>query len=230
MLFRSGEPYSLLTYAETVREFVDVLDCGPVLLGGLSLGGGITLQMALTHPEKLVGIIPLDAWGLFEHLPWHRLINWYVHTKLNKHIFSWSARYPWIIRQMLATNLIGDRRAVTPALLDEVLASMRVPGGGEPFRSFLMHEIRKDGLTTRVFDRLHELSLPTLLVQGSRDTAIPLRGVQEAQQRIPGARLHVMQGCRHWPQKERPEEFAAVTANFAAEVFCFSSAQHLERQ
>jgi pimeloyl-ACP methyl ester carboxylesterase len=23
-----------------------------------------------------------------------------------------------------------------------------------------------------------------------------------------------MEGCRHWPQKERPEEFASVVADF----------------
>jgi pimeloyl-ACP methyl ester carboxylesterase len=121
-----------------------------------------------------------------------------------------------MIRWSLEANLFGDKSKVTNELVDEVFAAMRVPNAGEPFRSFQLAEITPTGLATSLYDNMPQMNLPTLLVHGSIDAAVPLKDAIEAQRRITGSRLHIMEGCRHWPQKERPDEFVDAVTTFLA--------------
>jgi pimeloyl-ACP methyl ester carboxylesterase len=123
-----------------------------------------------------------------------------------------------MIRWSLQTNLFGDKSKVTDALVDEVFKAMRAPDAGEPFRSFQLAEITTRGLSTNLYEQLPKLSLPVLLVHGSRDAAVPLKDALAARERIPGAQLYVIEGCRHWPQKERPEEFVSAVTEFLAGI------------
>ena len=211
---QSSGDYSLPFYSAAIADFIETLDCGPVILSGLSLGGGIALHLALERPELLEALIPVDAWGLFAKLPWHRTLHWFARSRLNRGLYPWAGKHRWIIKWSLTASLFGDKRKVTDELLDTVMEALSQPDAGEPFRSFQICEIGKAGLNTELFGRLPELQLPTLLVHGEKDAAVPLAGAIEAQKRIAGAELHIMRGCRHWPQKERPEEFAAEMLRF----------------
>lgn len=211
----NGE-YTLEFYTNIVKGMIEAFEAAPVVLAGLSLGGGICLNMALTYPELVKILIPVDAWGLFDKLPWHRLTYWYSRSKLNDNLYAWTGRYPSVIRWSLAYNLFGDKSRITGALIEQVQRSMLEPDAGKPFISFQRSEITPAGLTTDLFGRLEEIRLPALLIHGSLDKAVPLKGAVIAAARIPDGELHVMEGCRHWPQKERPEEFAAAVRSYLA--------------
>jgi pimeloyl-ACP methyl ester carboxylesterase len=206
--------YSLPFYSEFIRSFIKALGYQSVVLGGLSLGGGIALKAAIDEPQLLQAIIPVDAWGLSNRLPWHRFTYRYVNSKWNQILYPWTAKHRWMIRWSLEANLFGDKSMVTDALVDEVFAAMQVLNAGEPFRSFQMAEITQTGIATSLYDNMPQICLPTLLVHGSRDGAIPLKDSIAAKERIPSAQLYIMEGCRHWPQKERPEEFAQAVDGF----------------
>jgi pimeloyl-ACP methyl ester carboxylesterase len=66
-------------------------------------------------------------------------------------------------------------------------------------------------------ERLSEVRAATLIIHGERDRLVPLAAAREAQRRIRGARLHIMQNCGHWPQRERPAEFNRVLCQFLFE-------------
>jgi pimeloyl-ACP methyl ester carboxylesterase len=218
-----GRAYSLPFYAEFILAFIRRLRLRDVALCGLSLGGGITLAAALNdirfgEPRMIRVIIPVDAWGLADRLPWHRLTYCYVRSPLNRVLFPLSAHFRIMIRYSLQANLFGDKRKVTDVLVNEVLEAMRVPDAGEPFRSFQLAEITPRGLSTNLYNQLPKLSLPVLLIHGSRDAAVPLKDAIAAREQIQLAQLYIMDGCRHWPQKERPQEFVSVVAEFLAGI------------
>lgn len=209
----SGE-YSLAFYTEIVKGVIEAFASGPIVLTGLSLGGGISLNLALEHPEFIKLLIPVDSWGIFPRLPYHRLTYWFTRSRLNNNLYKWTGRYDWMVRWSLENSLIGDKAKITDALVKEVQKSMLEPGAGQPFISFQRSEITKTGLKTDLFGRLAEISMPTLLVHGGEDQAVPLKDAITASQIIPNCRLHIMEGCKHWPQKERPEEFSQVVSDF----------------
>ncbi|GAB2538621.1 alpha/beta fold hydrolase [Gracilibacillus alcaliphilus] len=62
--------------------------------------------------------------------------------------------------------------------------------------------------------RLSEIKNPTLSVHGTDDTSVPIQYAKEAHESISKSDIYLMDGCKHWPQKERPGEFTQVITNF----------------
>ena len=83
---RTHGEYTLSFYTDIIKGLIEAFGGKPVILAGLSLGGGISLNMALTYPELIKILVPVDAWGLFEKLPWHRLMHWFTRSKLNDNL------------------------------------------------------------------------------------------------------------------------------------------------
>ncbi len=211
---RINDEYTLEFYTEIVKGVMEAFHCGPVILAGLSLGGGISLNMALKYPKLIRLLILVDAWGLFSKLPYHRLTYWYSRSKLNDNLYQWSGKYRSFVRWSLENSLIGDKSKISDALIDEVQKCMLEPDAGKPFISFQRSEITKNGLKTDLFKRIGEISIPTLLIHGSKDKAVPVKDAITASKIMQDCQLHLMEGCKHWPQKERPNEFSRVVADF----------------
>ncbi len=209
----SGE-YSLKFYTDIIKGIIETVSDTPVILAGLSLGGGIGLNLALTHPELIRILIPVDAWGLFEKLPSHWLTWWFTRSKLNDHLYGWTGKFPALIRWSIAANLIGDQSKISDKLISQVTEAMQAPDAGKPFISFQRSEITPSGLKTDLFGRLKEIKCPTCLIHGSLDKAVPLKGAILAGERIPDCELYIMGNCKHWPQKERPDEFANAVLSY----------------
>jgi L-proline amide hydrolase len=64
-----------------------------------------------------------------------------------------------------------------------------------------------------VVDRLGAISVPTLVVSGEFDEALPMVW-QPFVDRIPDVRSHVFPDASHMPHVEQPEEFTAVVGDF----------------
>jgi pimeloyl-ACP methyl ester carboxylesterase len=211
--------YSLSFYTGVVKDIIEAIGNKPVVLAGLSLGGGIALNIALKYPRLIKALVPVDAWGLFAKLAHHRLTCCFIRSKLNEKTYAWTAKFPALIRLSLKQNLFGDASKVSDELLTQILNAMKKPDADRPFISFQRSEITPTGFTTDLFGRLEEIVAPTLIVHGSLDKAVPLKGAIIASQRIPDCEMHIMNGCKHWPQKERPEEFAEALQSYLDQKF-----------
>lgn len=170
--------------------------------------------MALDHPELVKILVPVDAWGLFDRLRWHGLTHWFVHSRLNDNLYRWTNSHPSIVRLSLEYSLFGDKSKVDDDLAAEICEAMWELGAGRAFISFQRSEITPTGFTTNLFVRLGEIETPTLLVHGTLDKAVPVEGALVASERIPDCEMYLMEGCKHWPQKERPKEFADALLSF----------------
>ena len=206
--------YSLKFYTEILKAFIEKLSDGPIVFVGISLGGGISINLSLNYPELIKILVPLDAWGLFKKLPRHRLLYWFVHSRLNDNLNALVCKFPSIIKFSLRYNLFGDKSKISNELVCEIIEAMKKPDADRAFISFQRSEIKKEGVATDLFSRLNEIKIPVLLVHGSLDKLIPLEGAVQASKIIPNCEIYIMQGCKHWPAKERPQEFAAVLKSY----------------
>ncbi len=91
-----GAPANLRRQAETLAKVIHALDLGRVLVVGHSLGGGVSLALALDHPDRVAGLALLAP---FTHIAWgppgafrglqissplvRKLIAWTVATPLS---------------------------------------------------------------------------------------------------------------------------------------------------
>ncbi|MCA1727092.1 MAG: alpha/beta hydrolase, partial [Actinobacteria bacterium] len=67
-------------------------------------------------------------------------------------------------------------------------------------------------------DRLPELAAPTLVIHGTEDQLVPVGNARRLVARIPGARLHLVEGAGHVYHSERPEEADRAVIEFLSGV------------
>lgn len=192
---------------QLAKGLIDAWGLDRPAVGGLSLGGGVALGLTLTHPQAVRALALVDSYGLQDRVTAHTLS--YLSIKPRS---LWSLYYRYAAgdrkrTQTLLGAIFHDKSAITDDLVDEAYAAVRQPGAGMAFYSTQRDELLSGGLKTCYMDRLGEISVPTLIVHGADDTAVPLRYAQEAAARIPHSRLVVIPDAGHWPPRERPEAF-----------------------
>ena len=207
--------YTLDFYVNFVEHLLDALHLEKVSLVGLSLGGAIALALTLYSPARVGKLVPVDAYGIQDKLAAQRLSYLYVHLPFLDELSWWlMGRSRSVIRWSLLAGLIYNPERLSDELVDRVYQTAHEPGAGKAFISLQRSEVRWSGLRSNFTTRLHEITAPTLIVQGAQDTAVPLAYAQRAHALIPNSELYVMQECRHWPQGEKPKEFNRVVGGF----------------
>lgn len=206
--------YSLLYYIDILNQIMDSLHLEKANLIGLSLGGGISLGFTLEYPSRVEKLVLVGAWGLFSKLPYHLFTYWYTKSFLNELSYKWSSKSRRFVKWTLLNSLFGNPNNLSEELVDEVYAFLQAPHAGKAFMSFQRSEITRKGLRTKLAESLSEIKKRTLIVHGSKDTMVPIKHALRAHEVIKDSEIYVMEGCKHWPQKERPEEFTRVITTF----------------
>ncbi|GAF66029.1 putative hydrolase [Bacillus sp. TS-2] len=206
--------YSLSFYIDFVKELMSELNLNSASLIGLSLGGGISLGFTLEYPSKVENLVLVDSWGIFSKLPFHQLSYWYTKSFLNELSYALSAKSRSFVKWTILNSLIGDSSKVSEELVNQIHEILKAPNAGKAFISFQRSEINRKGLNTNLSARYSEIKIPTLIIHGSHDTTVPVKYAKEAHASIRDSQLYIMEGCKHWPQKERPEEFTKVVKAF----------------
>ncbi len=213
----SGKPdieYSIPLYVELLHSVLEQLGIERTVLAGLSLGGGVCLGFSLKYPQTVSRLILTDTMGLCERVPFHSLCRWFVRSPLNLKSYDWVRKSKKLLKWELESVLFGDKKKITDELVDSLFQLIHEPDCGKPFASFQRYEMGKAKITTELTPHLSELNMPVLLVNGEKDSGVPVRFVLAAAKVIPDCRVHIMKGCRHWAQKERPEEYVKVLTGF----------------
>ena len=178
-----------------VRRFV---------LGGNSMGGAVAWNYALAHPERLRGLVLVDAAGfptegqrrgspgIFKLLanPAGRAVLKRVDPR------------PMVERGLKQAYL--DPALVTPALVDRYSDMSRAPGRREMMLSGMSGARQPAAPAT--FARI---AVPTLVMTGEEDALIPAAAARGLAGAIPGARLVAYPGVGHVPMEQIPERSAA---------------------
>jgi pimeloyl-ACP methyl ester carboxylesterase len=206
--------YTLGFYAGFLGRLMDALGLERASLVGLSLGGGASLGFALRSPERVDRLVLVDSYGLGTDIPRGRLGYLLVRAPLVDDLtYALLRRSRRMIRWSLY-NLVHDRSAVDDALVEDAYRLVNRTGAGRAFRSFQRSEVGWGGLRTSYVNRLREVSVPTLIVHGASDEAVPVAWAYRAHRLIPGSQLGVIPRCGHWPPRERPGEFNRIVGEF----------------
>lgn len=212
---------NLLRY---VGEFLERLGSGPHVLGGISLGGGLSLGHVLTHPRRIAGLMLFGSYGLMDRqltgpfaVPAHLLTC----IALRSGVVRAAANATATHRRLMAASLraiVRNPDRQTPQLLDAVMAEA---GRDTVWRSFEQWQRDQYGWTrlrTNYAARLRNVRVPTLLVHGARDTGVPVAAVRRAAREIAEPTLLVVPGAGHWVQRDRPDLVHPAVIDFLAEL------------
>ena len=192
---------------------LDELALGPATFVGASMGGGISLQVAVARPD-LVSALVLVGSGVRGH-------DWSEHVTQ-----SWEEEEAAFergdldaaVEVNLRTWVDGPHRSpgeVDPEVRRKVGEMQRraldlyVEGGADA---------EEEALVLDIGERLGEISVPTLVLVGELDVADMHTVADRLEQEIPGARRATIEGVAHVPSMERPAEFDELVLGFLAEV------------
>lgn len=189
-------------YADTVISLLDRLGIERAVVGGMSMGGYVLLNLAERYPERLLAAL-------------------YLVTKAAADDQAGKAR-----RVELAGEVRGGNRQVVPEAFERVLfapeTTRRQPELTSRVRQW-MDAASPEGVAGALLamrNRRDYLSLlptldtPALVVGAAEDVAIPPVHAEALAKGLPDAELHIIVGAGHMANLEQPEAFNRVLLNF----------------
>jgi pimeloyl-ACP methyl ester carboxylesterase len=211
--------YSLGAYASGVRDIMVALGHERATIVGHSLGGGIALQFAYQFPERCERLVLVNSGGLGRE----------VHPMLRAATLPGSELViPLLTHATLlaggeqigrAFGKIGLQAGTDMAEIARGFASLGDSEARGAFIQTMRAVLDAGGQRVSALDRLYLAeALPSLIVWGDRDPIIPVAHGRTAHEEMPGSRLEILEGAGHFPQLERPLEFARVLEKFMAET------------
>lgn len=194
-----------------VGELVDALDVSDYAIGGLSLGGGMTVGHLLDQPGRARTAMLLGCYGLMPRLAdgfrgrvTHLTSFLLLRSGLLAAITRSYARNRSAMERGLR-DLVRNPQARTPELVDAVLAEAADGTSLETFGEWQRDQVLWNRLRTVYTESVASIPTPTLLIHGARDTGVPLARTATAAALLPSATLEVVPDAGHWVQRDRPE-------------------------
>lgn len=192
-------PYAVAQMAADVVAVLDDAGVERTHLFGVSLGGYIAQELALTHPERVEKLVLCSTapGGPKAHPMPQRTVD----------VF---ARYPTIEREaglrMFVENSLGDRGVrELPELVEEIFAYRL-----EHAPSFTAWQAQAfAGATYDSYDRIGAIETPTLVLHGGDDIVVDPRNAELLGELLPNARVEVVPNRGHlfvWEDSERAAE------------------------
>lgn len=205
-----------------VGEFVDGLGLQRYAIGGLSLGGGMTIGHVLDRPERVTGAMLLGSYGIMPRLSdgalsgVRQLATWaMLRTGLLGAVTRWAGTNRTAMTRSMHA-LIRDPRQLTDALMNEIMVAAAQPGGFDAFEQWQRDQVGWNRQRTDYTARLTSFRRPALIVHGDRDPGVPVARARAAAALIPDAQLKIVAGAGHWVQRDRPDVVLEAMAGFLA--------------
>ncbi|MBP0451864.1 alpha/beta hydrolase [Kitasatospora sp. RG8] len=200
------DDYSPAAIAADVLALLDHLGIGRAVLAGNSYTGATVVKAAGDAPERVAGIVLLDAF--VENLPPNALQRamFGVMGKLLVHSPAFWGLYH---RRMAYPTA---KPADFDAYVDGLVAAMRTPGRKTATRGQVRGDSAPVGWTAAV-------RCPALVVMGSKDPDFPKpEVVADRQAAALNGRKVMIEGSGHYPMADHPQATADALLGFLAEL------------
>ena len=183
-----------------LKALLEKLGVTHAVFVGHSMGGVIVQRFAAAHPE-MVDALVLAASGTGEERFNRRLPP----AILLRPILPVLAR---LTAQRLLTASYYDKSVLTADVRAEYNRPAHLIGSMNGLLA-IMHDAAQD-----VPIDVSRITMPVLLLHGADDRIVPLRASQRIRERLPQARLIVLDRAGHMLLEERPQEAARAILDF----------------
>jgi pimeloyl-ACP methyl ester carboxylesterase len=185
------------TYARFVLDLMDRLKLPRAVIGGNSLGGEVAWRTAVMAPQRVSGLILVDAVGPAftpQSIPMGFMIARVpVIGRISEFALPRS-----VVAQSLA-EVYGNPAKVTPELVDRYFELALRTGNRRALGLRLQQMVPGQDA-----EKLATIRQPTLILWGGRDRLIPPVAARQFQQAITVSKLVMFNDLGHVPQEEDP--------------------------
>ena len=200
-------PFSIDQFANDTVGLLDALDIQRTDVLGFSMASFIAQKITLTHPERVSRLVLYGAsCGGREGIPQTQEVTMTISDLANNRSqnadASLSVTFPpeWIRKNPNYLETIPK----TP----EIILSTTVVKQFNAVEDWLSRN------WTGVCDQLQHISIPTLIITGAEDVAVPAANSLILVQKIPGAWLVQIKAAGHGLMFQYPEKFSEIVKTF----------------
>jgi pimeloyl-ACP methyl ester carboxylesterase len=175
---------------------------------GISMGGKIAQELALTRPEQVQGLVLgcTTCGGAHAVQP-------------EPQVTAMLAPTPGLSPQEQARKIWSV--AVTPEFQEknrDVLDEVFEWDLENPVPAYVLARQAVASMRHDTYQRLPDLQTPTLIIHGNEDRMVPVQNAHILHERIPNSTLHTLPDTGHGFFWERPQEAAEVIVRFLSSV------------
>jgi 3-oxoadipate enol-lactonase len=177
---------TMADYGADALALLDQLGWDTANVFGISFGGMVALELAVTHPQRIdrLALLCTSAGGAGgSSYPLHDLATWPLDERIAQSIRNMDTRFT---DEWLATHPFDQR------LVDNLIERSRAPKDDETRRGELLQlEARAHH---DVWERLDRITCPTFVACGATDGQAPPTNSEAIHRRIASSELHVYDG------------------------------------
>lgn len=184
------------------------------ILGGNSMGGGISWRYAVAQPARVKALLLLNAAGMpprsGDKAPASN-----IGFRIMRYSFGrWLAGQitPRALVERSLKQSVSNQAIITAAAVDRYWELLRFPGNRQATarRATLPRDMT-------IAERAREITAPTLVLFGDEDRIINPSAATSFGERIKGAKIVLLPGIGHLPMEEAPEATATAITDFLAQ-------------
>lgn len=200
--------YDADAFARDVLALADALRLERFVLAGNSMGGANAARFAMLHPERLEGLVLIDAGGApVKREGGGNLAFTVLRMPVIGDLASQVMQRPLVERSLRQS--VSNQAIVTPAAIDRYWELARYPGNRQATRERFSRP-----WTSFTAAQVGAISVPTLVMWGREDSLIPFAAADWFVDHLPNARLVAYPGIGHLPMEEAPDRSATDLARF----------------
>lgn len=204
---RSGKPdtpYSIRMFADDTVALMDTLGIKHAHVLGISMGGLIAQEVALSFPERVDRLVLCAT-----------LFGGATASPLDPGTLSYLMNYQEKVSDEVVRLEIayGSGSGFTERHPDRVTRMVQFKQQTRPPRFAYFRQLAS-GTGYVSEDRLRKMKIPTLILAGKQDRIIPVENSSKLHALIPGSQLKIFEDAGHHPHMEIPDEFNQAVIEF----------------
>ncbi|MDT0611212.1 alpha/beta fold hydrolase [Streptomyces lancefieldiae] len=194
----------LADFADDLAALLDHLGVERAVVGGVSMGGQITMEFQLRHPERVRALVLSDTSAPAETAEGKEFRNQLADRLLAEGMDGYAHE---VIDKMLAAYNVTALPDVATRVL-EMMCATDPRGAAAALRGRAERPDYRDVLAA--------VRAPVLVVVGADDVYTPVAQAESIRRLVPDSTLAVIEKAGHLPGVEQPERFNAALLEFLA--------------
>jgi pimeloyl-ACP methyl ester carboxylesterase len=192
--------YLVQDFISLVNQFMEQMGIQQAPLVGHSMGGTVSLSMAIQHPERITKVVVIgspiagSSLAFTLKLAGMRPIAWLLFTL-----------FPLFRAAMRVASPFISKDPRFPDMMDRDLSKTTL-------ESFLVSiaSLRRTDLRPE----LHKINVPVMGMYGDRDNIVHPKQWQPLKEGVPGARIEQYKQAGHFIMLDEPQDFMAKLKDF----------------
>ena len=181
-------------------KLLDAIGVGQCAVVGNSMGGAMSMFMALEYPERVTRLVLMAPGGME---PRETYMEMEGIKSMIRAIFGREGVTRESLRKVFSLQLYDPSQVTEQTLTERLEIAVTQP-------KTVTSNMRIPNLS----GRLSELKIPVLAFWGADDKFCPVGGALKIASEVPDAEVMVLSRCGHWVMVEREELFNSMTLEF----------------